>query len=225
MAVVNKNTAYVTSIYSDSVVVIDLTSNSISGYINIRRSSEAIVVSGNKAFIANWVGGKEVMVISTETNAVVDSVEVGVEPESMVLDKNNILWVLCNGGWARENFAELVAINTATNLVEKRIEFPDKQRSPTCLQADGIGETLYYLEGGVRCMKIDESNLPVNPLIEESGRYFYKLAIDPETDDIFLTDAVDYQQRGYLLHYNKEGAFIDEQKAEVIPASMIFKIE
>ena len=49
------------------------------------------------------------------TDEVIDSIEVGIEPESMVIDKNNMLWVLCNGGWMRENFAELDGINTATN--------------------------------------------------------------------------------------------------------------
>ena len=62
MAVVTNSKAYVTSIYSDSVAIINLNSNTISGYINIRRTSEAIVVSGSKAYISNWVGGDEIMV-------------------------------------------------------------------------------------------------------------------------------------------------------------------
>ena len=55
------------------------------------------------------------MVIDNTTDEVIDSIEVGIEPESMVIDKNNMLWVLCNGGWTRENFAELDGINTITD--------------------------------------------------------------------------------------------------------------
>ena len=142
----------------------------------------------------------------------------------MVLDKNNLLWVLCNGGWARENFAELVAINTLNNKIVKRIVFPDKLDSPSCLQIDGKGETLYYLEGGVNKMNINDTELPADPFIGESGHYFYKMAVDPQYNDIFLTDAVDFQQQGFLIHFNEDGAFIDEQKAEVIPGAMTFKI-
>jgi YVTN family beta-propeller protein len=221
---VDNNKAYVTSIYSDSVAIINLIDSSISGYINLRRSSEAIVINGNKAFISNWVGGKEVMVINTVNNEVADSIEVGVEPESMVIDKDNMLWVLCNGGWARNYFAELIGINTVTNVIEKEFVFPTKQVSPSCLQIDGAGETLYYLDSGVRRMNIDASELPSAPLIPESGHYFYKIGINPVNSDIFITDAVDYQQQGYVLYYKKDGTLVSTQMADIIPGSMCFKL-
>ena len=101
---VSSSKAYVTSMYSDSLIIINLTDNSISGYIDLRRSSESIVIAGDKAFVANWVGGNEVMVIDNTTDEVVDSIEVGIEPESMVFDRNNMLWVLCNGGWMQGKF-------------------------------------------------------------------------------------------------------------------------
>ncbi len=86
MAVVTNSKAYVTSIYSDSVTIINLNNNTISGYINLRRSSEAIIVNGSKAFISNWVGGKEIMVVNIANDMVTDSIQVGAEPESMALD-------------------------------------------------------------------------------------------------------------------------------------------
>ena len=220
---VNTAKAYVTSMYSDSLIIVNLNDNSISGYINLRRSSESIVVEGDKAFVANWVGGKEVMVINTDTDEVVDSIEVGIEPESMAVDMNNKIWVLCNGGWTRENFAELDRINPATNEIEVQIVFPSKQASPSCLTADGTREFLYYLEGGVRKMNISATDLPSEPLIPESDRYFYKLGINPVNSDIFVTDAVDYQQNGYLLYYNSDGTLVSSQMADIIPGSMCFK--
>jgi YVTN family beta-propeller protein len=221
---VNSSKAYVTSMYSDSLVIINLNDNSVSGFINLRRSSESIVVSGDKAFVADWVGGNEVMVINDVTDEVADSIEVGIEPESMVIDRNNMLWVLCNGGWARENFAELDGINTATNSIENRIVFPTKQASPTCLRIDGSGENLYYLENGVRRLSITAAELPSDPFIPQTGHYFYKLGINPSNNDLFVTDAVDYVQNGYLLYYDNEGALISTQGADIIPGSMCFKL-
>jgi hypothetical protein len=55
---INDYKAYVSSLYSDSVAIINLTDNSISGYINLRRSSETIAIIGNKAFISYWTEGK-----------------------------------------------------------------------------------------------------------------------------------------------------------------------
>ena len=141
--------------YSDSVAIINLKDYSVSGYINLRRSSETIVVSGNKAFISEWVGGNEVMVINTINNKVIDSIKVGLEPESMVIDKNNDLMGIMQR-WLDQrltlpNCMELIHLPIK---VEKKLVFPDKTASPTCLQIDGRGETLYYLENGVRKMSI-----------------------------------------------------------------------
>jgi DNA-binding beta-propeller fold protein YncE len=221
---VNNSKAYVTSIYSDSVAIISLTDYSVSGFINLRRSSEAIVVTGDKAFISHWMGGNEIMVVNTLTDKLADSIRVGVEPESMVIDQNKMLWVLCNGGWARDNFAELTVINTSDNTIKRKFSFPTKQASPSCLQIDGKGEILYYLEGGVQRMSVAASTLPVEPLVPESGHYFYKIGINPVNSDIFITDAVDFQQQGYVLYYKKEGTFVSTHKADIIPGSMCFKL-
>jgi YVTN family beta-propeller protein len=222
-ALISDTKAYVTSIYSDSVAIINLTENSISGYINIRRSSESIIVHGNKAFVANWVGGKEVIVIDMLTNKVADSIQVGIEPESMAIDKNNMLWVLCNGGWERNNFAELDQINTTTNKVEKKLVFPSKLSSPTCVITNGKGDALYYLENGVNKVNLAFPILPSSPLIPQTDHLFYKMGIDPVNNYILVTDAVDYQHEGYVLVYMQDGSYFSSGNAGVIPGLMCFK--
>jgi hypothetical protein len=164
------------------------------------------------------------MVINAIDNKVVDSIKVGSEPESMVLDKNETLWVLCNGGWNRSNFAELNGINTVANIVERKLIFPYKSSSPTCLQIDGKGETLYYLDNGVHKMSINDGTLPSNTLIPETGHYFYKMGINPFNGDIFITDAVDYQQNGYVVFYKNNGTLVSTNSAGVIPGLLCFKL-
>ena len=89
--------AYVSSLYSDSITIINLSNNSIAGYINLRRTSESIAVAGNKAFISNWSGGDEIMVVNTLNDEVVDSI---------VLVRNLRVWPLtnmeCSGSFAME---------------------------------------------------------------------------------------------------------------------------
>jgi DNA-binding beta-propeller fold protein YncE len=224
ISVVNSSKAYVSSMYSDSVTILNLTDNSISGHINIRRSSEAISVIRNKAFISNWIGGNEIIVINTDNDKVTDSVKVAMEPESMVIDRDKVLWVLCNGGWKREFNAELIAVNTTTNDIERKLVFPSRLSSPSCLQIDGTGSTLYYLETGVRKLKTDAVSIPSTAYIPESGHYFYKLGINPVNEDILVTDAVDYQQKGHLLIYRSNGTFMDDKLADIIPGMMYFKL-
>ncbi len=220
---VSDKKAYVTSLYSDSVAVLDLTSNTVSGYINVRHPSESIAVSLTEAFIAHWAGGNRIFVINTRTDQVVDSLEVGMEPESMVIDGGGTLWVLCNGGWQREYFAELIAINTMTHTIEKRFTFSSKTESPTCLQVDRNGETLFYLLDGVKRMSINATTLPQTNFISPAERNFYKLGVNPLNNEIFVTDASDYQHNGSVLRYNKDGGLISVLQAEIIPGGMCFK--
>ena len=229
IAAVSGKKAYVTCMYSDSVAILDTENDLISGYVNIRRTSEAIVVKDKKAYIANcvnidWTSGNEIMVVNTETDRVVDSIAVSAEPESMVIDKNNTLWVLCNGGWMREYNAELIAINTTSNEITKRLVFHSIEDSPSCLRIDGTGSTLYYLESGVRKLDINAVEIPSDVFISSAESYFYNLGINPANGDIFVTDAVDFQQRGRLLIFDSKGDLSSEMLADIIPGKLYFSI-
>jgi YVTN family beta-propeller protein len=224
MAPVNTTSAYVTSLYSDSITIIDMASNTISGYINLRRTSEAIFTGNNKAYVANWAGGHEIMVINTLTNKVVDSIQVGYEPESMVFDRNLFLWVLCSGTYAGTDFAKLDQIDIFTNKVVKEYTFPTIQASPSCLKIDALGATMYYLDNGVKAMEINLGKLPLSALIADPNSSFYKIGINPVNGDIFVTDAVDYSSQGYVLVHKSDGTLISKEKADIIPAAMCFKL-
>jgi DNA-binding beta-propeller fold protein YncE len=225
ISIISSSKAYVSSMYSDSVTVLDLSDNTISGYINMRRTSESIAVLRNRAYISNWIGGREIIIINTDTDKVIDSVEVANEPESIVIDKDKTLWVLCNGGWMRENYAELIAVSTSTNDIEKKLIFPSKLSSPSCLQIDGTGSTLYYLESGVRKMKTDAAIVPASAaFIPETGHFFYKMSVNPVNGDVLVTDAVDYQQKGHLLIYNSSGTLKSDERTDIIPGMMYFRL-
>jgi YVTN family beta-propeller protein len=225
MLMINDYKAYVSSLYSDSVAIVKLADNSIAGYINIRRTSESMVMIGNYAYIANWSGGKEVMVVNTVNDKVVDSIEVGNEPESMVCDKYGNLWVLCNGGWKRDNYAELIEIYPSSNTVKKTLTFSTKTESPTSLRINGTGDILYFLDSGVRKMDISATGLPSAPfIVQESGQSFYNIGINYINNDIFVCDAVDYTQNGYVLLYTGDGEYISKCQTGITPGAICFNL-
>lgn len=215
--------AYVTSLYSDSLTIINLVKDEVSGHLYLKHTSESIVSVNSKAYVANWSGGNKIFIIDTYDDQVIDSIAVGTEPESMVLDKNEVLWVLSNGGWQREHFAELNAINTQTDMIIRSFTFPSVSDSPVCLQVDGRGENLYYINGGVFKMSIDALQLPGNPIIPGGSGNFYKLAVNPENNEIFVTDVMDYQQKGSVLRYNRNGSLIAKMEADIIPGYICFR--
>lgn len=224
IGIISNYKAYVTSLWSDSVTIIDLGNNKISGYVNVRRSSEAIVVAGNRAYVSNWMGGNEIMVINTLTDEVLDSIVVGREPESMAIDKFLRLWVLCTGGWEKLTNAELDLIDLSSHSILKNYIFPSAQNSPSCLRIDGFGQKLYYLDNGVQQMDVSSQSLPVTPLIPQTDGYFYKLGINPVNSDIFITDAVDYVHNGYLHIYKNDGSFVSKHETGIIPGEICFRI-
>ncbi len=224
IAVTGEKKAYVTSIYSDSIRILDLSENRISGYINIENTSEAIVVHGQKAFIANWIGGRKVFVVDTGSDQVIDSVEVGIEPESMALDKNGMIWVLCNGGWTRDNFAELICLNPQTHALTRRYTFPSKTDSPLNLISDSDGDTLLFIDGGIKCMDINSTELPSSVFIDQADNLFYRMAVNPVNGNIVATDALDYQQQGNFMIFSRKGIFISEYQAGLIPGNICFMV-
>ncbi len=216
--------AYVTSLYSDSITILDTEKDIISGYLRIRHTSETIIARETKAYAASWAGGNKIFVIDILSDNVTDSIEVGKEPESMAVDKNGTLWVLSNGGWQRDNFAELTAIDTRTDEILKRLLFSQITDSPTSLQVDGKGENLFFLlNGGVMRMSIDDDQLPENPFISPPGINLYKIGINPSNSEIFITDAKDYQSKGDVFRYDKNGVMIAKMEADIIPGSICFR--
>jgi YVTN family beta-propeller protein len=220
LLVVDLNKAYVTSLWSEKITIIDLNNYSVSGYINIWRSSEAMAIVQKKVYVSCWASGDEIMVIDPVISKVTDSIKVGIEPGSMVVDKNQKLWVLCSGGYSGQNYPKLMTINTMTDKVEKIYQFPSKTSSPTSLCINRTGDTLYYIEGGLRRMSISDPELPATNFVPASGRVFYKLTADSQSGGLFATNVMDYQEKGYLLRINRKGEVTDSARAGIIPGSI-----
>jgi YVTN family beta-propeller protein len=220
---INNEKAYISSIYSNSLTIINLQTNTVTGFVNIRHSSEAMVLLGTKAYVSSWYSGKEIIVLNTSTDKVIDSIEVAPEPESMVIDKNNNLWVLCSGGYTGDILAELIEVNTSTDEIDKQLIFPSKSSYPSCLRINMNRDTVYYIDNSIWRMSIGSSGLPETPFKPSDGRSIYKLGVDPRNGRIFYTDAVDYTQKGYVLQLNPNGKLIDSCQADIIPGTFCFK--
>jgi len=51
------------------------------------------------------------------------------------------------------------------------------------------------------------------------------MAIDPNTSEIYLGDAIDHRQNGMVYRYSVSGKLIDEFKVGISPGNFSFKIE
>jgi len=175
-------------------------------------------------FSAHWSGGNTITVTDLASGEVIKTINVGLEPESMVVDRNGKLWVLCTGGWQGEEIPRIFRINTSTLEKEAELSFRTVNDNPSSLTSNAAGDTLYYLDEGVRRMPVTASMLPAEPYIPAGNRLYYKLMACPG-GKVAVTDAIDYQQKGDLLLFSSSGELSDSEQAGIIPGFMLYMKE
>lgn len=226
---VSDQKVYVSDLYSDRITIINRDTYQVSGSVVAGRSTESLVMAAGKVFAAFWsnysypeLENNQVLVIDPAIDMVVDSIEVGKEPNSMAVDKNGRLWVLCSGGFMGETYPELWRIDPQNLESEQVITFPEINSSPGSLCASGNADTLFFLNQGVFAVAADEPVLSGQPIINMQDGLFYGLGVDPVNSWIFVSDAIDYQQRGLVKMFNSKGEPVHTFTAGIIPGSFWF---
>lgn len=218
---INNSKAYVSNYYSNSINVVDLNTQSIVKSINVNGWTEEMAMLYGKVFVCNRKSDY-MHIIQTSNDSVCDSVMVGYGSNSVVLDKNDKLWVCCEGNSSQGIYPRIVRLNPVTHQVEAVLQFSNLNDSPWRLKVSGNGENLYYLNNGVYTLSINGGNLSSVPLISQGSKIFYGLGIDPENENIYVADAIDYIQKGSVLIYSKSGSLQSSFKASIIPGEFYF---
>jgi len=217
----------VSSFANDSLYVVDLNQDvpQVTA-IHTGKSTESMILHGNFLYVANWsaYGGNydntTVQMIHLPSLTVSGQIQVGKEPNSMVLDKNGNLWVLCSGGYMNEELPRLFVISTLSNSVVSEFVFSDISQSPNSLTINKAGDELYFLNQDIFSMHITNSILPTQAFIQRGNRNFYSLNASLLNNTIFATDAKDFQTPGQVLIFDGAGQLIDEYEAGIIPGKI-----
>ncbi|MCK9205028.1 MAG: YncE family protein [Bacteroidales bacterium] len=218
---VSNSKAYVTDLYANSVAIVNLSTNTITGNIPCAGWTEELALSYGKAFVTNQYRDK-IYVINTSTDVLEDSMQVSYGSNSIKEDKNGKLWVLCSGKQSNSIYAGLYRINPLTKQVEQSFQFSNLSDSPWRLDINGTNDTLYFLNKGVYRMSIASGSLPNNAFIVEGSRNFYGIGIEPNTGVIYVADAIDYVQKGKIYRYKSDGTLINSFLAGIIPGDFYF---
>jgi len=216
--------AYVSDLWAGAITIFDLSQNKITGHISINRWTEQMLVANNQVFTTQVFVNK-VDVIDYTQDKVIDSISLpGYEPQWIVLDKNNKIWVLCNDEDTISHTPTLHKIDPMTHTVLNTFTFQVGANAarPSCLTINTTGDTLYFLCGGIMKMSINQTSLPSSAFIPQSGRLLFGLGIDPSNGNIYASDAIDYQQPGEIYRYTSFGTQMDVFKAGVCPGGFCF---
>jgi len=229
LLIISDNLALVSDLYDKYLTVVNPSTFEVTGKIDLNgRSSESMQKIGNRVFVANWSGlnqknpNDKVLVVELDNLKLVDSVQVTKEPNSMVVDKNGKLWILCSGGYGNTETPALYRIDPFDNSIERRFDFPEKNSNPFSLSINGAGEQLYFLNKSVFRMNIAADQLPTQPFIENGENNFYTLGVRPDIEELFVSDVLDYVRNGKVLVYNQSGSFKHKFEAGIIPGYFCF---
>lgn len=224
---VDAHTLYVSDLNYGGVHVVDVDSKQIVQHISTGKSTQDMLCYQDRCFVCNWSSyyiskpNNTVQVIDVSQHQLVDSVVVGKEPNSILLDKDNKIWVLCSGGYLNEEYPRLLCIDPISLQVEKDFVFPSKAMSPDNLCINAGGDSLYYLNTDVYVMDITDTVLPSQPLVVANTKLFYALAVSPQ-NQLFVSDAIGYQQNGDVYIYAADGTLLHNVKAGIIPTGFLF---
>ncbi len=227
---IDSSKAYVTNLYKD-ISIVDLKSLTITKTISVPNWTEGMVKFKHYVFVScvgayslpNSQRRAKLIVIDSDLDKIVDSIASGKEPLEIVLDKREKIWVLCSGGYDQYEAPTLIRINPDLMIAEKIFTFPSINDAPSRLCINSLGDTLYFLKDGIFQMPVTSSAIPGTPFIPSNGHLFYGLGIDPVNGNIFVTDAVDFTQNGWVYRYNQlTGALLNSYAAERIPTSFCF---
>lgn len=224
--------AYVTQLWDNRIVIVNPTTYEITGHIRVPEmtmesgSTEQMVQLGRYVFCNCWSYQNRIIKIDTETDRVVDQLAVGIQPTSIVADKFGRLWTITDGGYEGSPYGyeapSLYCIDPVNFKVEKQFGFKIGDR-PSEIQINGDGDKLYWINNDVWCMDITADSLPALPFLAYHGTIYYGLTVNPLNGEVYIADAIDYQQQGKIYRYSAEGELIDEFYAGITPGAFCWK--
>lgn len=224
--------AYVTQLWDPRIYIVDPAGCRIIGYIDTDMdfetgSTEMMVQIGDYVYVNCWSYQNCILKIDTRTDTVTDKLVVGIQPSALVKDLNDKLWTITDGGYEGSPYgherATLQRLDADSFVTEQTFYF-DYGCQPRMLCTSGDGGQLFWIcDAGVFCMDVTADSLPRQAIINADGALFYSLTIDPATGEMYVSDAIDYSQRGVVYRYSPDGRLLDSFGVGVNPGNFCWR--
>ena len=244
--------AYVTDIVGTNIWIINPLEMKHTGTIAMGNTTEKMLRVGNELFVSNWSyyytdayshdSYHTVQVVDLNNDVKVADIEVGKEPNTMVVDKNGHVWVLCEGrSWDEEYDAEgmsygenptLWEIDPMLRTAELRYEFKGPYEDDdeikgvaSTLRANPAGDQFYMIYNN-EVRRFDLATMSLSEtfrITPEPQGLFYNMTVEPRTGELYIADAKNYMKSGTVYRYTSDGLLLASFEAGIIPSAMLFK--
>ena len=229
---VSDEKAYITQIWDNRIFIVNPKRYEVTGYIEVpdmtmeQGSTEQMVQQGDYLYVNCWSYSNRILKIDTKTDEIVAELEVGIQPNSLVMDCNNKLWTLTDGGYKGSMYGEespaIYRIDPETMTIEREFEFPYGSDASEII-LNGAKDRLYWINDDIWAMDVLDEELPTHPFIDSQGTIYYGLTVCPRTGDVYIADAIDYVQQGMVYRYSSKGELIDKFYVGIIPGAFCWK--
>ena len=217
------------------IVEINLKSLAVEREVVVGYQPEEMVITDGKLYVANSGGyrapnyDRTVSLVDLASFKVVHTLDVALNPGGMVLDRYGRIYVSAQGD-RKQVEPDIYVVDTRTQQVTGKL---GSAAHEMCL----CGDSLYVLDAGYqengerrspnyRIYDVKRQQWVSQNFIadgtEQSLKTPYGLAVNPDTREIFLTDATNYVTPGYLYCFTKEGRLKWKVVTGDIPAHMAF---
>lgn len=219
--------AYVTDLYDPRITIFNPQTFQITGHVPTpgHTSTEQMVQYGKYVFTNCWSYDNKILVIDTEEDQVVDSIQLGIQPTSLVMDRYNKIWAITDGGYEGSPYGHtapsLYRIDAATRTIEQEFTFKmGDWPSEVCM--NGTRDTLYYINRAIWQMGVTQTRLPLRPFLPDNKTLYYGLGVDPRTSEVYVADAIDYVQPGVVYRFTPQAEPVDTLRVGIIPGAFCF---
>ena len=240
--------AYVTDLIGTDLWIINPQDMTHTGTVAMGNTTEKMVQVGSELYVSNWSiyyivndpnsheSYNTVQVVDINNDVKVADITVGKEPNTMAVDKNGHVWVLCEGRSWEDEYGEnptLWEIDPMLKTAECRYvfkgpyEFDDDIKGvATALKSNLTGDQFYLIYNN-EVRRFDLATMGLSEtfrITPEPQGQFYNLAVDPKTGDIYVADPTkSYLVNGTVYRYSSDGVLLASFKAGLIPSAMLFK--
>lgn len=213
--------AYV-SCYDGFVDVIDTTTLTVTNRIPVGANPEGLTIVNNKLYVANSGGlnfpnlDSTISVIDLSIQSEIQKITVGKNPGAVVSDATGDVYTIARGDYGAIP-SRLVRINTTNDSYEETFNF-DAQ---TIVEMNNN-----FLIGTANSISIFN---PTTEMIENSDFVdladvvtLYKLQYNPSSNSIYVLDAMNYTNTGFVRKYNSAGNYLNSYHVGLNPTQVLF---
>lgn len=206
---------FVTDLFTNKLWVVDLSTNQLKTHVSLPGKGKQVLRWNDKIVVSV---GDQLVVVDAFSYTADTVVTMNSTVSGIVNSPDGALWILSVGNSA--NSAQLCRIGENLNTREC---FSITGVNPGYLSIDRNNAVMYFVKhDGIYSLQYTGTGLSVNqffPLIDQN---VYALEVDPKSGDLYLVDALDFNQRSDVLRINSAGMLIHQFKAGIITTGFYF---